>query len=253
MTEVIDQPTELGKGEPLFNPEDYSIENILRPEITALLVIDPQNDFCHSDGFFAKGTKSQPPRPVEQTADAIRQTKPLIDAAHNSGVPVIFTQGFEDVAFRSEAGKRRAVKWHEVDSEGREIPEEINSKRGTFGAEFFEVAPDKEKGDVVIEKPDWSAFTGKDANGKSLQDILAEKGIKTLVITGVVAETCVETTLRDAHTKDYMIVVPTGCVGSDHPEQLEQRMKYWEDGFVGDTLDKEEIERIWENSPKKIK
>jgi hypothetical protein len=37
-----------------FNPEDYSIKEILNPSHTALLVVDIQNDFLDSDGFFAK-------------------------------------------------------------------------------------------------------------------------------------------------------------------------------------------------------
>lgn len=46
--------TEEGSEQPPFNPEEYSLEEILKPQHSALVVIDMQNDFLHPDGFFAQ-------------------------------------------------------------------------------------------------------------------------------------------------------------------------------------------------------
>jgi hypothetical protein len=32
-----------------------TLEDLVKPEHSAVVVIDMQNDFCHEDGFFGKG------------------------------------------------------------------------------------------------------------------------------------------------------------------------------------------------------
>lgn len=105
-----------------FDPEQYSLKEILKPKKCALLVIDVQNDFCDPNGFFA-GRGSD----ISQMQAVVPHIQQLIDTAHQSGVPVIFTQGSEDVRFRTGPGFRRALKWEEKDGDGS-----VNSERGTF-------------------------------------------------------------------------------------------------------------------------
>lgn len=218
-----------------FNPEDYTLEEILKPKNCALVVVDMQNDFCDPSGFFATKLKHD----VTQMQSIVPNVQRMIDAAHSANVPVIFTQGSEDVRFRKPGpDARRAVKWDEHDGDGS-----VNSERGTHGWEFYGVKP--AEGDVIVEKHKWSAFDGKDENGKSFKQIIDEKGVKTLVVVGVVAETCIESTLHSAYDNDYCVVVPKNSVGSDQPEQLKQRMEYWEGGHLGDALDETKIEELW--------
>jgi nicotinamidase-related amidase len=42
---------------------------------------------------------------------------------------------------------------------------------------------------------------------------LRTNGIRTLVLTGIATEVCVESTARDAFFRDYQVVVPADCVG----------------------------------------
>jgi nicotinamidase-related amidase len=109
-----------------YNPEDYTLEEILKPSRSALLVIDMQNDFLSPKGFFA----NQPhiPGTVDQMQSTVPHIQKLIGAAHKSGVPVIFTKGYEDVKFREGPDIRRAVKWYEKDGDGS-----VNSESGTWG------------------------------------------------------------------------------------------------------------------------
>lgn len=217
-----------------FNPEQYTLEEILKPQNCALLVVDVQNDFCDPEGKFAKWG-----RDISQMQSIVPNIQELIDTARKAKVPVIFTKGYEDVRFRKGPDLRRAVKWDERDEDS----DSVNSLKGTFGAEFYQVNP--EEGDIVVEKHKWSAFDGKDRDGKTLQKILERMGVKTLVVTGIVAETCVETTIRDAYQHDYFVVVPKNSVGSNDPEQLQARMKYWDKGFVGDVVDEVEVKKNW--------
>ena len=59
-----------------------------------------------------------------------------------------------------------------------------------------ELAP--EPGDIVVLKPRWSGFYKTD-----LDAILKQRGITTLVFTGVATSNCLEATLRDAFFRDY--------------------------------------------------
>lgn len=216
-----------------FNPEEYSLEEILKPKKCALLVIDVQNDFCHPDGFFATKNKSD----ILMMQAIIPNVQTLIDRAHDVNIPVIFTQGSEDVKFRSGPGFRRAIKWQERDGDGS-----VNSERGTFGWEFYKLKPQPQ--DIVVEKHKWTAFDGKDRDGKSLDEILKEKGIQTLVVTGVVTETCVHATVQEAFSKDYFVVVPKNSVGSDQLDQHRTVLEHL-DPFLGDVVDEEVIQQNW--------
>lgn len=66
-----------------------------------------------------------------------------------------------------------------------------------------------EPGDLVAEKTSSSAFFP----GRSdLPELLAERGIDTVIMTGTVTNVCVEASVRDASTLDYRVVlVADGC------------------------------------------
>lgn len=223
-----------------FNTEDYSLKEILKPQYSALLVVDMQNDFLDPKGFFAQRLKT----PIEQMQSTIPHIQGLIETARKAHVPVIFTKGYEDVKFRKGPDIRRAVKWDERDGDGS-----VNAQSGTWGADFYE-GIEPQEGEVVIEKHKWSAFDGIDKEGKSLQKILEGMGVKTLVVTGVVAETCIETSIRDAYQHGYFVVIPRNSIGSNDPEQLNARMKYWDRGFVGDVVTEDVVKENW---PAKVK
>src|SRR5207248_11781456 len=65
----------------------------------------------------------------------------------------------------------------------------------------------------VIEKRRWSSFIGTD-----LDFALRSRGVKTLVVAGVLTQGCVESTVRDAVAYDYYIAVARDCVASTDQE-----------------------------------
>jgi nicotinamidase-related amidase len=80
---------------------------------------------------------------------------------------------------------------------------------------------DTDRADVFVEKTAPSAFFP----GKSgLHDLLAEREITTLIVTGTVTNVCVEATVRDASTLDYrVILVADACAAvrdQDHNATL---------------------------------
>jgi hypothetical protein len=65
----------------------------------------------------------------------------------------------------------------------------------------------------VIDKPGKGSF-----HGTSFGELLQERGITSLIVTGVTTEVCVHTTVREANDRGYECLVLSDCVGSYFPE-----------------------------------
>ena len=74
--------------------------------------------------------------------------------------------------------------------------------------------------------------------------MLRRRGIRTLVITGVATNICIDSTLRDAFLRDYYVVVPAECVGSANRALHEATLQNVSFLF-GDLTGVDEIAGIW--------
>ena len=84
--------------------------------------------------------------------------------------------------------------------------------RGEYGHDIIDdLAP--LPGEPVIDKPGKGSF-----HGTSFGALLQERGITSLVVTGVTTEVCVHTTVREANDRGYECLVLSDCVGSYFPE-----------------------------------
>ncbi len=63
----------------------------------------------------------------------------------------------------------------------------------------LDVSPD----DIILEKSSCDAFLGT-----QLAEILSERGIRRLIVTGCASDFCVDTTVRSALARGYETVVP---------------------------------------------
>ena len=68
-------------------------------------------------------------------------------------------------------------------------------------------------GEPIIDKPGKGAFFATD-----LDLILKNLGIRSLIVTGVTTEVCVQTTSREANDRGYECLILEDCVGSYFPE-----------------------------------
>jgi len=163
----------------------------LRPEHTALLVIDMQNDFCAEGGYLHK----QRDYKVGFAAKVADNIDRLMAAVRPLGVSVVWIRSIYDFKYLTDAYrvKRR---------------EEGCCLENTWGADFFRLAP--AEGDAVVDKHSFSGFYRT-----RLHEVLQEKEIKTLVVTGVATNVCVDSTLREGFFLGYNIVVAEDCVGSN--------------------------------------
>jgi len=84
--------------------------------------------------------------------------------------------------------------------------------QGTAGAQVIrELQP--EAGDLIVEKPRFSAFFKTD-----LDVTLREWGVDTVVIGGISTEVCVLSTAYDAVCHDFNVIVLDDCCASRFPE-----------------------------------
>jgi ureidoacrylate peracid hydrolase len=164
------------------------------PGHAAVVVIDVQNDFCAPGGFYDR-TGSDTAR----IHAMIPRLQRFLAEARATRVPVIFVAAGYGEPYLSSADRERFLRLH-----GRVIPV---CRPGTWGAEFYEVAP--RPGEPVIVKRRYSAFHGTD-----LDVLLRNLGVRTIVLVGVATNVCVEGTARDAFMRDYYVVVVSDCTAA---------------------------------------
>lgn len=160
----------------------------LNPEETALIIVDVQNDFCHEDGACARMG-----RDVAGAQAIVPRIEALIGEARKQSIPIVFIQMTMEEHTVSEAWAKRPRPTGHTD------PLAI-CRKGSWGAEFYKLTP--LPGDIIVEKHRYSAFIGT-----QLDMILGNLNRKSLVITGVATNVCVESTARDGFMLDYHVTV----------------------------------------------
>jgi ureidoacrylate peracid hydrolase len=83
---------------------------------------------------------------------------------------------------------------------------------GAWGTELFYVSPIE--GEPVVTKHRYSAFQGTD-----LHIILRAWGIRTLIMTGVTTNVCVESTSREGYFLDHYIVLVGDCAATTNEDR----------------------------------
>lgn len=165
----------------------------VEPRHTALLVVDVQNDFCHAGGYVGKQGLS-----IEPIQAMLPNLQRLITSGRAAGVAVCFIQAIYD-------DKYLGGPFLEHFSKAR-VPR-ARCAEGSWGADFYQVKP--APGELVIAKHCYSPFVATD-----IDPLLRARGIKTLIVTGVTTNVCVESTARDGFMRDYYIVLPADCAAS---------------------------------------
>lgn len=191
------------------------LDEIIAPSHTAVLVIDQQNDFCHSRGYYAQTLGLD----VSMTQAINEPINRLTTAARSQGAMVIFAQYVIAEGFSSDSpmwlGIHAGAGLKALDQES------FYTVEGTWGAELYEemtVAAD----DHIIKKYRGSAF-----RNTSLEELLQSNGIETLIITGQVTEGCVENTIRAARDADFYTVLAKDAIGSTSKERHDRFMSGW--------------------------
>lgn len=170
---------------------------------TAVLVIDMQNDFCAPGGW----TDTVVKKDVSYSPVVAASIAKLVDAARAAGRPVIWVRADYSPDKMPAAMRARAEK----------MQAPVCCAPGTWGAGWYGVQP--AAGESVVTKYCYSGFSGTDLDAQ-----LRSRGISKLVFAGVQTHVCVESTLRDAHSRGYFCIVAEECVASHTPAAHEQTL-----------------------------
>ena len=182
-----------------------SLPEKIDPAHTAVIVVDMQNDFCAEGGYIHNTIGCD----MSANAPIAEHIMEVVGAAREADALVLWIQANYE---RRHLSGQALAKLAEKQSEA------VCCEGGTWGYDFYNVTP--KPGEPVIEKHTYSGFFGTE-----LDRMLRFRGIRTLVMTGVATNVCVESTWRDGYFNGYYIVVPEDCVGSAAPDLHEAALK----------------------------
>ncbi len=196
------------------------------PSRTALVIVDPQNDFCHPEGAMAKDEGLD----VGRVLATVGSLNRLIETARAAKVPVVWVRESFD-ARRMRPNQQ--ARW--CDESGR-----VNVVgAGTWGAEFYSGVTAPLEGEPVITKWHYDAFEATE-----LDLLLRAMGRDCLVVAGYITNVCVETTVRRAYILGYYVTVPKDCtqcyLQTAHEASLASIA-----AFFGDVVSSDEIVKLW--------
>ena len=163
------------------------------PRSTALLIVDLQNDFLHPNGAYGRAGQTS-----NEIAALPSRVAPVANELRAAGGWIVSTQ------FTLVPGK-----------DGQPFISEHLSRlrpflgKGDFapGAWGHQLVDQLQPADVTIEKVAYSAFYQT-----RMEWVLRKAGISTLLISGIVTNGGVASTLRAAHVRDFhTILLSDGC------------------------------------------
>lgn len=153
-------------------------------ERPALLIIDFVNGFLY-----------RPQAVGGNIADAVRRTRPLLEAARCAGAPVVHTR-----IVYAEDGSDAGV-WCLKSPRLLKLTESAEASQIT--ASLAPVA-----GEKVVRKTQPSAFFGTDLTAH-----LVGKGVDTIIVAGCTTSGCVRATVVDAISHNFRPMLAVDCVG----------------------------------------
>jgi ureidoacrylate peracid hydrolase len=193
------------------------------PRKAALLVIDMQNAFCHSDGTL--GISGVNVKPAQATIGPVRR---LVEAFHAANLPVIWTR---QVHLDPDAARARKMLASHTSKR-----KQVSALSGTWDAAFIdEVADLVTDPTFVVMKHRFGAFYET-----RLQALLDMLGVQALFIVGLTANACVETTIREAYLRDYDVVAVTDAIAAVRPQWIETAHAVWAQ-YLGELSTSDEV------------
>jgi nicotinamidase-related amidase len=154
------------------------------PRLTALVVIDMENDFCKAGG------KLYHPDGVDEV---IPQCQKLLEKCRSSGTPVIFVQSVRE----------------KNSPEFARFGASPFILRGTWGSAYIEELKPRER-EPVVEKETHDCF-----HKTEMDSLLARLSIlpeaHSIIVMGVAADVCVYHAVIGFHVRHYNVIVPIDC------------------------------------------
>ncbi|MDP2648979.1 MAG: cysteine hydrolase [bacterium] len=195
----------------------------IRPDHTALVVIDVQKDFADPDGLCGRRG-----RDLSQVEPMIEKLQKTISVAEKAGVSIYYIRQIFD------RSKMSPMKLDQYDIDGNLITCDI----ATDGWNFYKLNPPEK---LVYTKYNYNAFSIPE-----FVESLQKKEIRTLVFAGMDTYVCVETALRSGFDLGYRVVLPKDLVAANarHLDWHERTLAIVQK-IYGPVIDSSEINHIW--------
>jgi biuret amidohydrolase len=201
-------------------PYPWPYDGDLRPENTALVVIDMQTDFCGKGGYIDLLGYD-----IGVTRACVAPIQRLLARMRERGYHVLHTrEGHRPDLSDLPANKR----WRSRRVQGGGPPQIGIGDEGPCGRVLvrgepgWDIIPELAPlaGEPIIDKPGKGSFYATD-----LDMILRQRGIRNLVLTGITTDVCVHTTMRDANDRGYECLILSDCTAATDRGNHEAALK----------------------------
>ncbi|MFB8202386.1 cysteine hydrolase family protein [Kitasatospora purpeofusca] len=162
---------------------------------SALLVVDLQNDFCAGPLAAARF-----PGDPERLARAAANSARAVELARAAGLDVLFVRFLGDPVHQGPAWRRRDAL----------LGKQPKCLEGSWGADFHGVRPGPGE-EVFTKRAVFDAFLDE-----RLEPYLRRRGIDHLVLAGLFADVCVDSTARSAFQRGFHLTVLRDCTTALH-------------------------------------
>lgn len=200
------------------NPYEFEFDT----ETTALLVIDMQRDFCEEGGFGELLGND-----ISEVRKIIPAVGQVISYCRKNQIPVIYTKEghLPDLSdcpvSKLKRSKRQGAGIGDDGPMGRIM---IRGEKGNDIVPELTPLP----GDGMIYKCGKGSFYHTD-----LQEQLKERGIQTLLVTGVTTHVCVQTTIREANDRGYeCLLIEDASAAYDRKDHLDSIRMITQQGAI---------------------
>ncbi|MER6533694.1 isochorismatase family cysteine hydrolase [Streptomyces sp900105755] len=173
------------------------------PPRTAVLLVDPYNDFLSEGGLIWPRLES-----MAHENGLLDHLRSVIGSARAAGVRVVFVPHR-----RWEPGDYET--WDHPNPTQLSIMERHSFARGTWGGEFHPDLQPQAADVVVAEHWAQSGFANTDLDFQ-----LKQHGITHVVLVGLLANTCIESTGRFAMELGYHVTLVRDATAAFEPEMM---------------------------------
>ena len=178
---------------------------------TAIVLIEPQNDFLKPGGTMFQYIKDQ-----LAERNVIQNLQKLLDGASKKQVKIFYVpfHGFEEGFPELKKGGPGAAGLRGIEMDMKADWGTGAWLKGTPGPEIIdELTP--QKGDIIVEgKKTLDAF-----HSTALDYLLRANEIEYVAFSGFHTNWCVESSARSAYDKGYRVIVIADCTGTDTEEE----------------------------------